>query len=732
MRRSVTHLARVTALAMVTLPAPASQGPADEPLAVIELPAEPLPEAESEPAELAPLVVVGSRDPREIEDLAASVSVVSAREIEFQGASSLGQVLGQLPGVAVEGGPRANAEFINIRGLSGPRVLLIVDGARQNFLGGHRSSLMVDPDMLKQVELLRGPASALWGSDALGGVVVLATKDARDFLEDGQRAGGRIRLGIDSVDNERLGSAIGALRVGDFDVVASALQRDADDYRRGDGQREPHTQQRADSTLAKLSWLPRSGPHSVSLVRQGFVQSGRSPSNPANRLTDTNPLLDRENDVAYSVARYGYEHDAGWLRSAQLNLYRDEVHIREERVDAPRSDHSFFRTDGLGAHLSMAPSWLQGSLLSLGTDGFRDRSRATRDGAPRPQFPDAERQLVGSFLQLEVPLGAFSLLPGIRYDRYRSRTRQTDDPDVVESAISPKFGLVYRLAEGVRLRAAYNSAFRAPGLVEIYAAGQHFLGNDFVPNPDLKPEQARNLELGFSADLPGFAPGQQVHISGSLYRNRIRDFIELYVIEESEFPAPRCLRPAPPVGCVNRNEEGLIDPTVPPVFVGGITSSRNLASATVQGGEIEATYRLGPLRLGASYSRTRGRDDSSGAPLSSIAADRLRSSLDWRAPFVSDLNATLSHTRHFAQDRVPTFEDENGETQNLIPTTPANGVWDFGLSWEPFGADGQRFGIVAPRLVLGIDNLGNESYRQHLNVLPSPGRSYRASLSFGF
>jgi hemoglobin/transferrin/lactoferrin receptor protein len=489
--------------------------------------------------ELPPQVVVGTRDPRAINELTSSVSVVGARQIEYRGASSVGELLADLPGVAVEGGPRPNAAFVNVRGLSGPRVLLIVDGARQNFLGGHRSSLLVDPEMLKQVELLRGPASALWGSDAVGGVVVFATKDARDFLEDDERAGGSVRAGFGSVSDERVGSGIGALRLGEFDVVAGAVRRDSGDYRRGDGEMEPHTGQAVGSRLAKLSWLPPGSPHRLGIVHQGFAQSGRSPSNPATGITPTNPLIDRSNDVAYTIVRYGFEDGAGWLRHAQFNLYRDALDIREDRVDEPRADRSLFRTDGANGHLTvpLPGDRLAGTLLSFGADVFRDRSRATRDGAPRPQFPDAQRQLAGAFVQAELPLGAFSLVSGIRYDRYRSTTNQTDDAEVVASAVSPKFGLVWRLTDGLRLRAAYNSAFRAPGLIEIFAAGQHFLGNDFVPNPELRPEKARNVELGFSIDVPGFAAGQQALLSGSLYRNRISDFIELFVTVESEFPA---------------------------------------------------------------------------------------------------------------------------------------------------------------------------------------------------
>lgn len=687
--------------------------------------------------ELPPLVVVGTRTPREIQDLAGSVSVIDAREIEYRQASSLGELLSDLPGVAIEGGPRANAEFVNVRGLSGPRVLLIVDGARQNFLGGHRSSLLVEPELLKQVELLRGPASALWGSDAIGGVVVLSTKDANDILEPGERWGGRLRSSFASNDGETLYAGIGAARLGEFDGVVSLTQRAADNYRRGDGIEEPHTASDTASGLAKLSWFPAGSPHHLGLSHQRFLGDSVSPSNPATTVTETNPLIDRRNDARYSVLRYDYDGaSGGLLQAAQFNLYRDALHLREDRVDEPRFDRTDFDTDGANGHLSLPLSLGAGedTLLTLGSDGFRDRARSTRDGAPRPQFPDADRSLIGAFVQAELPLGPVTLVPGLRHDRYRAQSNQDDSPGVRESATSAKLGAVYRVNDELRLRASFNEAFRAPGLIEIYAAGQHFLGNNFVPNPGLRPEKARNLELGFHLDRPGLLNDHRASLIGSVYRNQVRDFIELFVEVESEFPAPRCLSPMPPVGCVNRNDDGTLNPASVPVFVGGITSSRNLERTTLEGFELEGGYAVGPLRLGLSYSRVRGKEAATGEPLFNLAADQLRSTVDFQpgAGLWRGWRATLGHNQVFAQDRVPSFIDENGERQNVVRPTPAYQLWDLSLSWEPLGRSGRAFGVVAPRLTLGVDNLTDRAYRDHLNVLQSPGRNLRGGLSFGF
>lgn len=681
---------------------------------------------ETPPTELEPVVVVGTRTPRVASEVAGSVAVVAEHDIAYRQASSVGEALRDLAGVNVEGGPRANAEFINVRGLSGPRVLTIVDGARQNFLAGHRSNLLLDPGLLKQVELLRGPASALWGSDALGGVMVFTTRDAADFLDEGEQFAGRLRTGYESASGERLGSGIGAVRVGAVDFLGSFTQRDAGDFRLGGGADEPHTALGTQAGLAKLGWRPEDGPHSLGFTQQHFRQSGESPSNPATTVGDTNPLIERRTNDAYSILRYGYAPESqDSLRAAQLNVYRDALTLEENRVGAPREDRTYFRTEGSSGHVTLAAPWEQETLVTLGGEYFRDRARATRDGAPRPQYPDSERSLAGGFVQSETALGRLIVIPGVRYDLYRAASNTGAGRATEEAELSPKLGLVYKVTPAFALRAGYNSAFRAPGLVEIYAAGQHFLGNTFVPNPDLRPEKARNLELGFRFETPGFGDGQQALLSGSVYRNRVRDFIELYVEATTEVGAAQCLSPEPAVGCVNRNEDGTLNPLAPPIFIGGTTSSRNLEAATLGGGELEAAYLWGPLKAATSFARVRGASDADHAPLVSIPADRIRSTLD--LTLMQGLRTTVGYIKAFAQDRVPTLEDGTP----VVPPTAAYETWDWAASWTPL-AGGSLLGLREPRLVLGVDNLTDAEYRDHLNILQSPGRNVRASLSASF
>jgi outer membrane receptor protein involved in Fe transport len=121
------------------------------------------------------LAVTATKTPRDPFTTPGEGNVVPGDEIERTQAQSLEDVLRYQPGIDVQNGPRRIGELPVIRGLTGPRGLTTVDGVRLNFQSAHRGRLFVEPDALKQIEVVRGPNSALWGSGALGGVVALTT-----------------------------------------------------------------------------------------------------------------------------------------------------------------------------------------------------------------------------------------------------------------------------------------------------------------------------------------------------------------------------------------------------------------------------------------------------------------------------------------------------------------------------------------------------------------------------
>jgi hemoglobin/transferrin/lactoferrin receptor protein len=280
------------------------------------------------------------------------------------------------------------------------------------------------------------------------------------------------------------------------------------------------------------------------------------------------------------------------------------------------------------------------------------------------------------------------------------------------------------VAEWLSVHAGYAEAFRAPSLLETYAAGTHFLGNEFRPNPELRPEQAANVEAGLQLNFAGvLAADDALRFKASAYDNDIEDYIETVVVVETEGPVPpadQCTSATPATGCVNRNEDGTANPFVPPIYVGGYTTSVNLRNARIRGVEIEGRYDIAGFSFAANYSQARGEDTANNAPLLTIPADAVNGMMGYGWGGIR-LGGRL--TRAAAQRRVPL--DAAGNP--VIPRTDGYTVMDLFLTWEP-----KRAALRGMKLNLGVDNVTDRYYRNHLAPLAEAGINPRASISYQF
>ncbi len=138
--------------------APADEGQADQ----------------AQPIVLEPLTVTGTKTPTPRDEVPATIDVIDSEDLERSQPSTLGDILNDLPGVEIEGGPKGSQSQPNIRGFGGTgwgsnRIVTTIDGARQNVGAAHGGSMFVDPDVLKQVEVLKGTGSTLYGTRGLPG-----------------------------------------------------------------------------------------------------------------------------------------------------------------------------------------------------------------------------------------------------------------------------------------------------------------------------------------------------------------------------------------------------------------------------------------------------------------------------------------------------------------------------------------------------------------------------------
>ena len=167
------------------------------------------------------------------------VTVINAAAIERRQASTIFDILKDIPGVAVDGGPRASGMKFNLRGFSDNEdVLFKVDGAVKGF-EKYRfgSGVFIEPELLKALQVERGP-SVTAGSGALGGTVSATTKSASDFLKPGQTFGSEVKYGYNWNSHERLRMVTLYGRPNaHLDLIVSVARRDSDDFRLPDGER---------------------------------------------------------------------------------------------------------------------------------------------------------------------------------------------------------------------------------------------------------------------------------------------------------------------------------------------------------------------------------------------------------------------------------------------------------------------------------------------------------------
>lgn len=546
-----------------------------------------------EPQELAPVTVLATRTETRTDEAPATVTVFSDRDIEAMLATDIKDLVRFEPGVSVVSQParfgaalgtagRAGNEGFTIRGIGGDRVLMVVDGVRSpdGFVFGAQSvgrGGYADLDLMKSVEILRGPASALYGSDGVAGAVSFTTRDPSDLIRAGEDFGARARVGYNSADDGLTTSAVIAGRAGAFSGLLAWTGRDASGTENqgsvtGEEVRDvtiggitapgynyalrtlPNPQQTtSDAWLGKLVWDLAPG-HSLRFTYDSIqsdmeadVLSGR-----ATRLVTAPPasataVLDLTAADTTERERFSLDWrltDVLGVERGQVSIYRQDSTTRqytfEDRVGVDRvRDNSFDNTvRGLAADFTRGFGVHR---ITFGGDWSETTQQGVRDGTvppagetfPASAFPKTDYTLAGLFIQDEISLltGALRIIPAVRWDRYDLST--ADDPlypgaraDQSDDHVSPKLGLVWQATDLFQLFGNWGEGFKAPtpSQVNNYFSNVAF-GYTSLPNPDLRPETSRSLEIGarlrdidvgggrLSAQLVGFRSDYEDFIS---------------------------------------------------------------------------------------------------------------------------------------------------------------------------------------------------------------------------
>lgn len=640
---------------------------------------------------LEPITVTATRTERPLAELPASISVVGSEQIMRRQAQSMDDLLQVLPNVDFTSGPRPIGETLNIRGLGSERILITLDGARQNSSIGHLGRFFIEPDLLKKVEVLRGPASALYGSGALGGMVAMTTKDASDFLASGERFGARLKGGYQSVNDEGSTNATLFGRISDWDFLGNFAYRNSDDITLGSGRTLNNSAAENLSGLVRLSYLP--GAHQLRMGADYFNTEGVFPANPQTVTDGTNENAVTDIERRTYTLRYNYNDPAHPWFQPRFNAYRTELRVNRRRLKSGRETASEFFTTGFNLQNSMDFSSFESFLrqtLTLGVNYFKDEEEGRENGEPRPSFPRANSDVWGFYIQDEIAFGQYlTLIPALRYDRYSLEIETGEGPDTIDDAISPQIRGIIHLVSWLDLWGSYGKAFRAPTLLERFTEGLHFRGvpgrfpdNFFIPNPALKPETVYTWEAGFRSAWEGvLAEADRLNMEFTYFGTRAHDFINLDV----------------------------------DVF-SGQTQSANLDRARLHGFEAAIRYDSGSFFAQTSFGRTRGEDSNTGLPLTNVQPAKGVVNLGWR---FSRLGLILGGRGRFVvrKDRVP----------EGVLETPGYSVYGLYASWLPTYA-----GLKGLRVDFAIDNLTDKAYRRYLSVIDEAGRNFKVSLTYQF
>ena len=630
------------------------------------------------------------------------VSVLTQDYFQQRQAQSLDDVLRYEPGVDSRIGPRNMGEGPNIRGLQRARVLTLLDGVRLNFQAGHKGRIFIDVDQLKQVEVVRGPNSALYGSQALGGVVAMVTKDPSDYLAPDMRYGIREKFGYQYANEELLSTTTLSSRLTkNVEFMASGTYRAGENIRLGgDLPRLANSAQDTAAGLTKLVWKPT--PYDeAKLSIQATRQAARIPFNTNSGTSSTRSISDRKNrQVTYRLG-YAHHNPANPYLNLRGFVYLTTLDITEIQLSNRARDDITFDTFGYDLRNSMNfgnPS-SNHHIVTFGSEFYRnsqtgDGSRTTSSGGltgARVFYPDADSDVFALYVQDEITImNRLNLIPALRWDHWKNSAPGEETQSV--GVLNPKIGAVFQVTDSLFLTANYAHGFRQPTFAQLFISGTHAAGSIFVPNPDLSPERSRNIDVGFRVKLPKMLFNQDRFIfKGAYFRNQIRDYIALFRYGPNN---------------VNR------------IY-------RNIGNAMIHGLEAQFEWRVRQsLVLHGNYSQAHGTDETLDNPLPDITPQRGVLGIDYlHQPWGLTIGGRTQMVGD--QERVP--RPARGSRQR----TGGFVIFDIYATAQPARAllpELPKSWLQGFQLNVGVDNLTDRKYRRHLSSLPEAGVNPKISM----
>ena len=583
--------------------------------------------------ELGQVTVTASGHAQQLEDAPASISVITREQIEQRYYQDATDALRDIPGVIITGGGSGDrGNDIVIRGMPSQYTLILVDGkpvstreTRPNGSAGFEQDWLPPLQSIERIEVVRGPMSTLYGSDAIGGVINVITRKVAEewggavqldtIIQDDSRSGD-IQQGNFSLSGPLLADTLG------LQVYGRASSRQEDRF--VDGFEEKNLK----NLNARLSFTPTDN--------QDFtLEAGQTKQDRRSLIGYSAPATGcrggcTDSDNEYTREVLALSHTGRWdFGTTDSYVQREEAENLTREMKVTNTSAKTALVTPLGDHLLTVGANFEKEELSDRTSN-QISNRTEVDASKWALFAEDEWMLPGNV----------SVTGGVRLD----------DDENYGSHVSPRLYGVWGMAPRWTLKGGVSTGFRSPSLREITPDwGQVSRGGDVYGNPDLEPETSVNKELGLY-----FNAGRDLQANVTVFHNDFKDKITRIA--------------CPPSVC----------PGGPNQFGSDPTYRVNVDEAVTRGVEAAVSTTLArTLDLTLSYTYTDSEQQSGeyeGEPLNQVPKHLASLQADWRV--TSRLSPWLA-VRYRGEESQPT----TGPSSSSI-VAPSNTLVDAGLAFK--------------------------------------------------
>lgn len=712
-----------------------------------------------QPLTIPELSVVGGLS----DSVAAGRSVLDKEDIERVQADNIASLLDRLPGVGMAGSPRPGGQSLNIWGMGDMEdVKVVLDGAPKGFEKYRQGSVFIEPELLKKVEVDKGPHNLLNGNGGFGGTITLETKDAGDMLLPGEDFGGLLKYSYHTNDRQGIysGALYGRTPEGFADGLIYMSKRDGGNLKRPDGTRFAYSANDQASYLLKTNiYLSEAQTLTLSAMRsdsdgwQPFAAKRDDIAAPSQAdidkygreeawrrilvyrdQTDTNysvkwnlapeaqPLLNLTLSYAYSKTEQHDKRPDSASKFSYLGTLGNEswVNYTDRQFDV--SNESRFASGPLEHKLLLGARWHKHQRDTLMYYPSQVKNASYNYGYFQPYYmPAGEQETRSVYLQDAVSFGSLTVTPGVRYDHVTNtgqpnRAPRYNDSDplvghdyssVTYTGWSPHLGVMWKATSNLSLFADVSRTWRAPVIDEQYEV-QYAASSVPGTSRGLQVERMTGVRLGAVLDFNDVLMARDsLQIRTTLFRNRGKDeiFYRRGVVCDAARHGGQCGQP--------------------------LSNYRNLPGYTIEGVELESFYDSESLFGSLSFSSIRGKRDASPRDpwgnetwIAEIPPVTAHAMLGMKVPqWDMDFGWTGDFVRK--QDRSPADGDPMAVVWAL-PKTSGYALHGLFASWQPSGLQGFEARVA-------VDNLFNRDYYPYLGESVSGvGRNIKFSVSQRF